>query len=137
MSGAQRVLHVFQGLGRKHLPVLWAHLEGEGMHPTMYATEWFMTMFCRGFNFDLCMRVWDIFLQEDFKIVYRVALALIKNVEQKLLAATFEGIMGLLRRLPENTDAAAVMEIAWKISVSRGEIYKLEQEWQAEHGTDV
>ena len=61
------------------------------------------------------MRVWDIFLQEDFKIVYRVALALIKNVEKKLLAATFEGIMGLLRRLPENTDAAAVMEIAWKI----------------------
>jgi TBC1 domain family member 10 len=78
MAGAQRCLYVYEALGRKYLGKLWAHLEAEGMHPTMYATEWMMTIFTRGFNFDLVTRVWDIFLEEDFKIVYRVALALVK-----------------------------------------------------------
>lgn len=48
MSGAQRCLYVFEQLGKRHLGSLWAHLEDQGMHPTMYATEWFMTMFSRG-----------------------------------------------------------------------------------------
>jgi hypothetical protein len=38
-----------------------------------------MTMFCRGFSFDLVTRVWDIYLAEgSFKIVYRVSLAILK-----------------------------------------------------------
>ena len=43
-----------------------------------YATEWLLTMFCRGFSFDLVTRVWDVFFSEGYKIVYRVALALVK-----------------------------------------------------------
>ena len=35
-------------------------------------------MYCRGFSFDLVTRVWDIFFNEGYKIVYRVALALVK-----------------------------------------------------------
>jgi hypothetical protein len=75
----QKVLHVFECLGRLHLPVLWSHFEREGIHPTMFFTEWAMTMFCRGFSFELVTRVWDIFLYEgDYKIVYRVSLAILK-----------------------------------------------------------
>ena len=49
---------------------------GSGSH--RYATEWLLTMYCRGFSFDLVTRVWDIFFSEGYKIVYRVALALVK-----------------------------------------------------------
>jgi Rab-GTPase-TBC domain len=37
-------------------------------------------MYCRGFSFDLVTRVWDIFFSEGYKIVYRVALALVKVI---------------------------------------------------------
>ena len=95
----------------------------------MYATEWLMTMFCRGFSFSLALRVWDCFLHSlDVKIVYRVALALLKNAEQELLSSPFEGIMGVLRGLPERTDAEAVMAMAWALPVTRGEIRRLEKE---------
>ena len=35
-------------------------------------------MYCRGFSFALVTRVWDVFFSEGYKIVYRVALALVK-----------------------------------------------------------
>ena len=78
LGDAKRKLYVFGELGRQHLGALWVHLEDQKMHPTMYATEWLMTMFCRGFSFDLVTRVWDVYLSEGFKIVYRVALAMLK-----------------------------------------------------------
>ena len=78
LGDAKRKLYVFGELGRQHLGPLWVHLEDQKMHPTMYATEWLMTMFCRGFSFDLVTRVWDVYLFEGFKIVYRVALAILK-----------------------------------------------------------
>ena len=48
------------------------------MHAYRYATEWLLTMYCRGFSFALVTRVWDVFFSEGYKIVYRVALALVK-----------------------------------------------------------
>jgi hypothetical protein len=34
-----------------------------------YFTEWAMTIFTRGFSFDLVTRVWDVFLNEGMMIV--------------------------------------------------------------------
>lgn len=78
LADAKRKMYVFGELGRQILGPLWTHLEEQGVHTSMYATEWLMTLFCRGFNFDLVTRVWDVYLFEGFKVVYRVALALLK-----------------------------------------------------------
>ena len=44
-----------------------------------YFTEWALTLFSRGFSFDLVTRVWDVLMNEgSYKIVYRVSLALLK-----------------------------------------------------------
>jgi hypothetical protein len=122
MVEAQRVLYVFKQLGSKHLPRLWEHLEKQELDPSMYATEWAMTMFCRGFSFDLVTRVMDIYLLDGYKVVYRVMLALMKNVESSLMSADFEGIMDVLRRIPELTDAETVMDLAYSIPVRRADI---------------
>ncbi len=83
-----------------------------------------MTMFCRGFGFDLVTRVMDVYLVEGYKIVYRVALALIKNIEREIMESSFEEIMQILRNIASRTDAATVMDIAWKIKITREQIQK-------------
>lgn len=124
----QKVLFVFEGLGKQHLGALWQHLEQENMHPTMYFTEWIMTMFTRGFSFDLVTRVWDVFMSEGtFKIVYRVSLALVKCLETELMALSFEKIMALMRELPRHVDAEHVMDVAWGLPLKTAHIERLEE----------
>lgn len=132
MVEASRVLHVFGRLGAKHLGKLWTHLMAENMHPTMYATEWLMTMFCRGFSFDLVTRVMDVYLVEGYKIVYRVGLALIKNIKKKLMESGFEDIMQILRGIADLTDADTVMDMAWEINVTREQIAKYTKEYDTQ-----
>jgi len=130
MAETQCALFVFGELGRVHLGRTWKHMLDQGMHPTMYATEWLMTMFCRGFSFDLVTRVMDVYFSEGYKIVYRVGLALIKNIEQELLDADFETIMQIVRNIPVLTDASEVMDIAWKIPIKHADIDALHLQYE-------
>lgn len=91
-----------------------------------YLTEWIMTMFCRGFSFDLATRVWEIFLSEGYKVVYRVSLALLRNIERDLLEQTFEEILGTIRDIPSTVDAQLLIELAFQIPLKRREIRKFE-----------
>jgi hypothetical protein len=78
MAMTQTVLYVFSQLGALLVPTVWHHLESQGVHHSMYATSWFMTLFASSFPFELVTRIFDIFLLEGQKIIYRVSLALLK-----------------------------------------------------------
>mmetsp|Transcript_32745 Transcript_32745/g.55212 ORF Transcript_32745/g.55212 Transcript_32745/m.55212 type:complete len:447 (-) Transcript_32745:216-1556(-) len=128
LAETQKVLWVFGALGARYLGNLWSHLDAQMIHPSMYFTEWCMTVFARGFNFDLVTRVWDVLINEGtYKVVYRVSLALLKYCEKALLGMGFENIMGFLRELPGHIDALQVMELAWSLPVKAGDIEHCEQ----------
>lgn len=76
-----------------------------------FATSWFMTLFSREFSFDLVARVMDLFVLEGYKVVYRVALALLKNVEKQIVGASFEGIMAVIRTISYEVDADLIMKV--------------------------
>lgn len=90
-------LFVFERLMAKFLPRVQAHLEESGIHVSMFATEWFVTVFTSSFPFRAVLRIWDIFLLEGQKIVFRVALTLLKESESRLLEMEFEGLMEFLK----------------------------------------
>ena len=55
-----------------------------------------MCVFSRTFPYDIVVRVWDIFLAEGWRIVYQVALALMKLNESRLSGTSdrIEAIVG-------------------------------------------
>ena len=78
MPKVGQAMFIFQKLLSHFFPRIFDHFEKEGMHPTMYASQWFVTIFSYNFPFEVVTRIWDIFLFEGWKVVYRIALALIK-----------------------------------------------------------
>lgn len=83
MPKVPEVTFIFEGLFKQYMPQLSTHLENEGLHPTMYLTQWFLTLFTYNFPFEFVTRVWDAFLHEGWKVIYRVALALMKISQSK------------------------------------------------------
>ena len=82
------------------------------------------------FHFDLVARVMDVYLNEGYKVVFRVMLALMKNVEEQLITSSFEEIMEILRRIPRARDADAVMDIAYNdMRVRRSDIVEFAAEY--------
>lgn len=78
MPKVPELIFVFEKLMDQLMPQVARHLEAEGLHPTMYLTQWFITLFTYNFPFEFVTRVWDMFLYEGWKVIFRVSLALMK-----------------------------------------------------------
>ena len=130
MHETHMVLHVAEKLLHQFLPKLAQHLENEHIHVTMFATQWLLTQYTSNFHFDLVLRVWDAFLQEGWKITYRVYLAILQHVQPSLLQLSFEEILAYMREIPDRINGDAIVDSAIKIPLRRSHIHKYEREWK-------
>jgi hypothetical protein len=62
----------------------------------MYCTHWFNTIFAYSLPFEHLLRVWDVFLLEGMKTVFRVGLALLASGQDVLLGQPFEKLVASL-----------------------------------------
>ncbi|KAF4352337.1 hypothetical protein G4B88_000940 [Cannabis sativa] len=126
----QQYLFQFEQLVREFLPKLGEHFTQEMINPSMYASQWFITVFSYSFPFHLALRIWDVFLSEGVKIVFKVGLALLKYCHDDLVKLPFEKLIQALRNFPEDAmDPDTLLPMAYSIKVSkRLEELKLEYE---------
>ena len=96
MPGMMIALHTLDRLLEKQLPKVYERFQVEHIDVHMFATSWIRTMLVTHFPIELVARVWDIFFNEGWKIVYRVILALLKYSEIILLNDTYARIIDYL-----------------------------------------
>eukprot|EP00466_Bigelowiella_natans_P007531 jgi/Bigna1/91731/estExt_fgenesh1_pg.C_1150037 len=136
-------LQVFTRLMRKLDPKL-ANLLGEkGVDPVIYAFRWFQGRFYE-FPKELFIRVFDIYLLEGKKIIYRLALYLILSRRKEFFKAKDEEIFALARDIrskpytKEAPNAKKLIDRAiHKIRVTRKKIDKYERAYEKEVNTNV
>lgn len=126
------VFFVFQRLLAKVHAKLAKHLASFSLEPAMYSTNWFMTIFSYGLTFSLVSRIWDMFLCEGWKPVYRVALALMKMDAPKLLVLHSEtDLLMYLRNIQNDKDPDILLQVALGIKFKTATIAKYEREYHA------
>uniref|UniRef100_A0A8D2LTS5 TBC1 domain family member 10C n=1 Tax=Varanus komodoensis TaxID=61221 RepID=A0A8D2LTS5_VARKO len=69
---------VFVALLRRVCPKALKHLQKHGVGPLLYMPEWFLCLFARTLPFPTVLRVWDVFLSEGVKVLFRVGLLLVR-----------------------------------------------------------
>lgn len=87
------------------------------------------------FPFDLVSRVWDSYIVEGWKVVYRVMLALLEKAQHELLELDMEDILTYLRdEFPSSVDGKSVMRASLKIPLRQRQIRKYSTEWRTAQG---
>ncbi|KAL7551198.1 hypothetical protein ACHAWF_016132 [Thalassiosira exigua] len=135
MAGVHETLYVSEKLFRKFLPRLMQHFDNQNINIGMFVTQWFMTVFTSTFPFDLVARVWDSFLVEGWKVVYRVMLSLLENTQSDLSGLDMEGILTFVRdELASKVDGPSVVKASLKIPLRNKQIQKYRSEWRDSQG---
>ena len=107
---------------KKHIPELATHLIDEGVVVMSFASQWFMTLFVYVFPFKLVLRVWDIFLTERWKIIFRIAIYLLLSESSLLLTLNMEGILQKLKTLHNNKTPDDIITEANKLKITNREL---------------
>ena len=128
----KKIFYVFLNLMKKHLPKIYELFKKNEILPSMYASEWFICVFSRDLKFDVLVRIFDCFLLEKKKILYRFALAFIKNKEKEFLSAKdgILGIMNVFKTIFENVNVEEIIHIAFNFNFKRKNIKKYEDEYE-------
>ena len=128
----KKIFYVFLNLMKKYLPKIYELFKKNEILPSMYASEWFICIFSRDLKFDVLVRIFDCFLLEKKKILYRFALAFIKNKEKEFLSAKdgILGIMNVFKTIFENVNVEDIIHIAFNFNFKRKNIKKYEDEYE-------
>ncbi|KFV66677.1 TBC1 domain family member 2A, partial [Dryobates pubescens] len=76
---------VFKDLLSEKLPRLTAHFEQYQIDVSLITFNWFLVAFVDSLVSDILLRVWDAFLYEGTKVIFRYALAIFKYNEEEIL----------------------------------------------------
>lgn len=126
--GLRKDLFVMLSLMKRFLPEVYNLLKKKNIYPTMYASQWFFTVFSCVFEFNILLRIFDCFLLEGFKIVYRIALGLFKLKQSELLKHKyFEEIMGEFKNFSRDINVDELIKASFSFSFSRNDIKKYER----------
>lgn len=97
MPGLHLKLYQFDRLLEDHLPELYVHLQKEGVRSSMYATQWFLTLFGYKFPLEMVLRVYDIVIAEGMESILRFALNLMEKNCEELLKLNFDQLVKFLK----------------------------------------
>ncbi|XP_035228027.1 TBC1 domain family member 2B-like isoform X3 [Stegodyphus dumicola] len=67
------------------LPRLHSHFEQNNVDLSLFTFNWFLTVFVDNIPVDIYLRIWDAFLYEGSKVLFRFALAFFKLCENEIL----------------------------------------------------
>ncbi|XP_065131387.1 TBC1 domain family member 2A isoform X2 [Paramisgurnus dabryanus] len=85
LVGCQADQLVLKDLMWEKLPRLMAHLESQKVDVSLITVEWFLVLFVDSLPSRILFKVWDAFLSEGIKVIFRYALALFKYREEAIL----------------------------------------------------
>lgn len=83
--------YVFHQLMKQYIPKIEAKLETQGIIVQVITVKWFMTLFSSVLSQELFYRVFEVYLNEGWPVVYAVGLTLLRLNEDRILKNNFEG----------------------------------------------
>ncbi|XP_078382204.1 TBC1 domain family member 2B-like [Oculina patagonica] len=116
LIASQADQRVLRDLLAEKLPRLSAHFDALNVDLSLVSFNWFLTVFVDSFPIQTTLRVWDTFLFEGNKVLFRFALAVFKSSEEQLLKCEDHmSIFNFLRQMQEKiTDANSLSQIAFQ-----------------------
>ncbi|XP_022246616.1 uncharacterized protein LOC106463422 [Limulus polyphemus] len=97
LIGAQADQQVLKDLLREKLPNLYRHLASNDIELSTITLNWFLAIFFDAVPFEVLLRIWDCFLLEGPKILFRFTLAILKMQEDVIL--TCSDTVSIMRQL--------------------------------------
>ncbi|KAF7637955.1 hypothetical protein Mgra_00002658 [Meloidogyne graminicola] len=115
LVGAVIDQRVLLDLVQDKMPALHAHLQKLEVNLSLFTLSWFLTVFVDVLSHTVYIKIFDVFLYEGNKVLFRFALAILRIVELRLLECTsFSGVHTCLSNLSSFvTDYKVLAKIAF------------------------
>ena len=128
----KKKFYVLLNLEKKLIPRIYEILKRDDIYISIYASEWFLCLFAKDLKPNVLVRIFDIFLFEGYKVIYRLSLAFLKMKEKQFISNK-KGIfysMNTIKSLFDDIKVEELFQVAFDFSLSKSHIEKYEREYE-------
>ena len=68
-----------------YFPDLFLHFKRNQITPDIIFSKWILTIYANYLSFDLLYKIWDLFIIDKWKAIFRIAIILLDTMKEKLL----------------------------------------------------
>lgn len=97
MPGLHLRLYQFDRLLEDTLPSVHVHLSRQGVRSSMYASQWFLTLFAYKFPLQIVLRIFDIVIAEGSEAILKFGVALMKRNADTIMSLEFDDVLAFLK----------------------------------------
>ena len=127
----KKKFYVLLNLEKKFIPKCYKIFIKDEISPKCYVSEWFICLFARNLDFNILVRIFDTFILEGFKVIYRFSLAFIKLKEEELIErrSGVDSTFLIMENCLKNVNIDELWKIAFGFSISKKLIESFEKEY--------
>jgi hypothetical protein len=134
MNGLKCEVYVLSRLVADRIPRVANHLKRTDIDFLLFSTRWFMCLFLNSVPMETAFCIWDSFLLEGYKILFRIGITILQSMEKRLLACKdMAQALKLIDQYPKELfDCQSLMKSSFKIrQFSKSKIEKIRQQYRA------
>jgi hypothetical protein len=113
LIGAQADQFVLKDLIRQKAPDIHQHFEIHEVEITSLTLNWFMAIFIDNVPFETLLRIWDCFLLEGVKVLFRFALAILIINRESIL--TRHDTISMMKQIKDSAKHLIDVESLFKV----------------------
>eukprot|EP00128_Syssomonas_multiformis_P000606 Colp12_sorted_trinity150504_noHs@23452 len=134
MTSLHVTMYQYERLLEEMYPEVYAHLYEEGIQTSMYASQWFLTLFATFMPLDFVFHLMDVFLAEGTDFMLQVALALVGNSAQDIRTMPFEDILKYLKGpiVRKYKRTGDLVNAALEVKINKKKLAKFEKDYVTE-----
>ncbi|KAI9252455.1 rab-GTPase-TBC domain-containing protein [Sporodiniella umbellata] len=138
METLHQHMYQFDNLFQQKLPVVHRHMEHEGVSPSMYASQWFITLFSYRCPIELSFRIMDLLFIEGPQVLVQIAIAIIVRNQEHILKLKFDALIeflsnGVFHLFQEDSDG--FVEDVYRVELPTKLMARLAQQYTEEVDT--
>jgi len=107
----QQTLKKFDYWMAELLPKLHDHFKREGIAVSIFASQWFRTLFSYNFPIDIVFRIWDVFLLEGIDFLIWIGLITLDACQEQLLHLHTMDILNFFKHLPKESFVSLAQQL--------------------------
>ena len=70
---------------KQYFPDLFNHFKKNQITPDIIFSKWILTIFANYLPFEICYKIWDLFIIDKWKAIFRISIILLDSIKDKLL----------------------------------------------------
>lgn len=128
--------HQMQHFIKNYLPDLHLHFRRAGISSELYLSKWIMTIYASYLPLDTLLPVWDCFMVQGWKAVFKVGIAILREQRPMLINADLDEVSTFLRanQRVKRFNTRKLLAEASSIKIHSNELAKVEETYFIEQG---